>query len=143
MDLLLRDILLLARYYKVVVKCTCACKQSSFSQDGCLVPLTVCYRTDLAKQDGTAPLLVHVYGKNVNFFYCPHTRVFSAGCYGENLNMAYRPEKQPLLNRGWVLAYCHVRGGGELGRKWYYDGMGENKLRSFMVCIYIYTHRSI
>ena len=47
--------------------------------------------------------------------------------------MAYRPEKQPLLDRGWVLVYCHIRGGGELGRKWYYGGMGENKHKGFMV----------
>jgi protease II len=52
--------------------------------------------------------------------------------------MAYRPEKQPLLDRGWVLVYCHIRGGGELGRKWYYDGMGENKHKGFMVCKYMY-----
>lgn len=59
----------------------------------------------------------------------------STGCYGENVNMTYCPEKQPLLDRGWVLVYCHVRGGGELGRKWYYDGMGENKYKSFLVCM--------
>ena len=61
--------------------------------------------------------------------------MISVGCYGENLHMAYQPEKQPLLDRGWVLVYCHIRGGGELGRKWYYDGMGENKHKSFMVCM--------
>ena len=33
-------------------------------KDGCVVPLTVCYRTDLVKQDGDAPSLVHVYGMN-------------------------------------------------------------------------------
>ena len=51
--------------------------------------------------------------------------------------MAYQPEKQPLLDRGWVLVYCHIRGGGELGRKWYYDGMGENKSNGFKVCLVI------
>ena len=47
--------------------------------------------------------------------------------------MGYCPEKQFLLDRGWVLVFCHVRGGGELGRKWYYDGIGERKHNSFKV----------
>ena len=34
-------------------------------KDGCAVPITVCYRTDLVKHDGNAPTLVHVYGMNV------------------------------------------------------------------------------
>ena len=52
--------------------------------------------------------------------------------------MAYRPERVPLLNRGWVLAYCHTRGGGEMGRKWYYAALRESKQKTVevmcMVC---------
>lgn len=47
--------------------------------------------------------------------------------------MGYCPEKQPLIDRGWVLVFCHIRGGGELGRKWYYDGIGGNKHKGFEV----------
>lgn len=35
--------------------------------------------------------------------------VVYVGCYGDNLYMGYQPDRLPLLSRGWVLAYCHVR----------------------------------
>lgn len=55
------------------------------------------------------------------------------GSYGESVYTGYQPEKVPLLDRGWVLVYCHVRGGGEKGRHWYYSGLGKNKHNTFEV----------
>lgn len=65
------------------------------------------------------------------------TYTTSAGCYGENLHMAYQPEKQPLLDRGWVLVYCHIRGGGELGRKGTMTGWVKTNTKAlwYMNCI--------
>lgn len=82
-------------------------------QDGTAVPVSLIYRSDLVKRDAPSPTLVHAYG-----------------CYGENLSMAYQPRNVSLLNRGWILAYCHTRGGGERGRKWYYAALREHKHRT-------------
>ena len=62
-----------------------------------------------------------------------HLVTMDTGCYGENLFMGYQPEMQYLLERGWVLAGCHVRGGGERGRQWYYDGTGRQKWNTIEV----------
>ena len=56
-----------------------------------MVPITLLHRPPLADL-GSAPMLVHVYG-----------------AYGMDLNMAFSPDKRLLLDRGWALAYCHVR----------------------------------
>ncbi|XP_069549094.1 prolyl endopeptidase-like [Brachyistius frenatus] len=70
------------------------------SQDGSLVPVTLLHAVPV---EGLrqAPLLVHVYG-----------------AYGRDLNMEFCPEKRLLLEQGWALAYCHIRGGGERGLSW-------------------------
>ncbi|XP_054977979.1 prolyl endopeptidase-like isoform X2 [Sorex araneus] len=80
------------------------------SKDGRAVPVTVFLRAgpqDLRER----PLLVHVYG-----------------AYGVDLPMGFRPERRALLDDGWILAYCHVRGGGELGLQWHADGRLTKKL---------------
>ncbi|XP_048126247.1 LOW QUALITY PROTEIN: prolyl endopeptidase-like [Alosa alosa] len=61
------------------------------SQDGTMVPITLLHRPPLADLRAV-PMLVHVYG-----------------AYGLELNMAFSPDKRLLLERGWALAYCHVR----------------------------------
>ncbi|MBN3298428.1 PPCEL protein, partial [Amia calva] len=81
------------------------------SKDGTLVPVTVFHRGPLDGLAG-APLLLHVYG-----------------AYGLDLGMTFRPEKRMLLDEGWTLAYCHVRGGGERGLGWHRAGSLENKRR--------------
>ncbi|KAG7512974.1 prolyl endopeptidase-like [Solea senegalensis] len=70
------------------------------SQDGALVPLTL-FSAVPVEGLRPAPLLVHVYG-----------------AYGRDLCMDFCPEKRLLLEQGWVLAYCHVRGGAEQGLSW-------------------------
>ena len=68
------------------------------------VPISIVYRKD-TKLDGTAPLLV-----------------FGYGAYGETLDPTFDRTPVSLLDRGWVYAIAHVRGGEELGRAWYDDG---------------------
>ena len=63
------------------------------------VPITVVHSKTLPL-DGGAPLLLTAYG-----------------AYGECLDPDFAPERLSLLTSGWVLAFAHVRGGGELGRR--------------------------
>ncbi|KAJ8418461.1 hypothetical protein AAFF_G00141700 [Aldrovandia affinis] len=81
------------------------------SQDGIMVPVTVFHTHSWDDLKG-APLLLHVYG-----------------AYGLDINMGFSPEKRLLLEEGWVLAYCHVRGGGERGLGWHQAGHLEGKQR--------------
>ncbi|XP_074845730.1 prolyl endopeptidase-like isoform X2 [Carettochelys insculpta] len=90
------------------------------SKDEILVPITVFYNTN-SKELRRRPLLVHVYG-----------------AYGIDLNMSFKTEKLMLIEDDWILAYCHVRGGGELGLSWHRDGCMYNKhkgLHDLKACI--------
>ncbi|XP_051936580.1 prolyl endopeptidase-like [Hippocampus zosterae] len=80
------------------------------SQDGTLVPVTLLRGGPCTKD---TPLLVHVYG-----------------AYGRDVDMRFRPEKSFLLEQGWALAYCHIRGGGERGLAWHRQAQVEGKRRS-------------
>uniref|UniRef100_UPI003AAD8D24 prolyl endopeptidase-like n=1 Tax=Centroberyx gerrardi TaxID=166262 RepID=UPI003AAD8D24 len=81
------------------------------SQDDTLVPVTVFHAVpvECLKE---APLLVHVYG-----------------AYGRDLNMEFCPERRLLMEQGWALAYCHIRGGGERGLSWQRQARVEGKQR--------------
>ncbi|XP_061767192.1 prolyl endopeptidase-like isoform X2 [Nerophis ophidion] len=79
------------------------------SQDGTLVPLTLLHGAKCSKE---TPVLVHVYG-----------------AYGRDVNMDFCLEKRLLLERGWALAYCHIRGGGELGLSWQRGAHVEGKVK--------------
>ncbi|NXI49722.1 PPCEL protein, partial [Chloroceryle aenea] len=81
------------------------------SKDETLVPITVFHNIN-SKELHRKPLLVHVYG-----------------AYGIDLNMSFKEEKLMLIEEGWILAYCHVRGGGELGLGWHKGGCQHNKLK--------------
>ncbi|XP_041332928.1 prolyl endopeptidase-like isoform X3 [Pyrgilauda ruficollis] len=81
------------------------------SKDETLVPITVFHNKN-SKELHRRPLLVHVYG-----------------AYGIDLNMSFKEEKLMLIEEGWILAYCHVRGGGEQGLSWHRDGCQHNKLK--------------
>ena len=80
-------------------------------RDGVLVPVTIMYRKD---QDmNGAPLLVTTYG-----------------AYGISVAFRFEPRRFPLLDRGFVLAHIHVRGGGELGEQWHNSGSRSNGMNS-------------
>ncbi len=83
------------------------------TKDGVQVPISVAYRKD-TKLDGTAPLLITGYG-----------------AYGESLDPHFERTRVSLLDRGFVYAVAHVRGGEELGDAWYEAGRGQNKVRTF------------
>ena len=81
--------------------------------DGTLIPISVVYRKD-TRRDGSAPLLVNGYGS-----------------YGVSSEPTFDATRQALLDRGWVCATAHVRGGQELGRGWYEDGKLMHKRNTF------------
>ncbi|XP_055018690.1 prolyl endopeptidase-like isoform X2 [Boleophthalmus pectinirostris] len=82
------------------------------SKDGTLVPITLFHAAHL-KALKEVPLLVHVYGS-----------------YGRDHNMEFCPKKRLLLELGWVLAYCHIRGGGEGGLYWHRQARVKGKQKS-------------
>jgi oligopeptidase B len=83
------------------------------ASDGAMVPISVVYRKD-TRRDGSAPLLVYGYGS-----------------YGSSTDPTFTSARQPLLDRGWVVAIAHIRGGQELGRAWYEAGKLMRKRNTF------------
>ena len=81
--------------------------------DGAEVPITVLMRADLAL-DGSAPVLLYGYGA----YGYPHTASFST-------------QALSLVDRGWIWATAHVRGGSEKGYGWFLDGRGPKKPNTF------------
>jgi oligopeptidase B len=82
--------------------------------DGTKVPVSVVYRRDKFAKDGRSPLYVYGYGS-----------------YGYALPLGFRITKLPLLDRGVVVAFAHVRGGGELGDPWHDGGKMRAKRNTF------------
>ncbi len=85
------------------------------AQDGVEVPVSLVYRKDLFRKDGTAPLYVYGYGS-----------------YGHALPLGFSPSRLALLDRGLVMAYAHIRGGGELGDPWHDAGKMMEKRNTFI-----------
>jgi oligopeptidase B len=83
------------------------------ARDGARVPVSIVYRKDSAR-DGTAPLLQYAYG-----------------AYGLSMDPYFSASRLSLLDRGFVFAIAHVRGGQEMGRAWYDDGRLLKKMHSF------------
>ncbi len=81
--------------------------------DGVKVPITVLHRTDTAL-DGSAPLLLEAYG-----------------AYGYATMPTFDENNFSLVDRGFVYALAHVRGGTECGYRWYLDGKREKKINTF------------
>jgi oligopeptidase B len=81
--------------------------------DGTQVPISLVYRVGL-KRDGSHPLLLEGYG-----------------AYGFSFEASFDARRLSLLDRGFVYAIAHVRGGSELGRAWYEQGRLMHKKNSF------------
>jgi len=81
--------------------------------DGTMVPVSLVYRKGFV-QDGTAPMLLYSYGS-----------------YGSSTNPSFRSSIISLLDRGFVYALAHIRGGSEMGRQWYEDGKLLKKINTF------------
>lgn len=83
------------------------------ARDGARVPVTLLYRRGTAL-DGTAPLYQYAYGS-----------------YGISTDPAFRSTVLSLVDRGFVYAIAHIRGGQEMGRAWYEQGRLQNKKNTF------------
>jgi len=83
------------------------------ARDGTRVPLSVVYRWDL-RQDGPQPTFIYAYGS-----------------YGIPTEPAFSTTRLSLLDRGVVFVMAHVRGSGDLGRRWYEDGKFLHKRNTF------------
>lgn len=92
------------------------------ARDGTRIPVSLVYRKGLAK-DGTAPLLQYAYGS-----------------YGMSMDPGYSLTTTSLLDRGMVYAIAHVRGGQEMGRRWYDEGKLQNKINTFTDFIDVTDH---
>jgi oligopeptidase B len=83
------------------------------AEDSVLVPLSIVYKKPFAR-DGTRPMLLYGYGS-----------------YGANTDPTFSTNNLSLLDRGVVYAIAHVRGGQEMGRRWYDDGKMMKKRNTF------------
>lgn len=83
------------------------------SEDGSQVPVTLLYRRTTPK-DGTAAALLYGYGS-----------------YGASTYAEFSADRLSLVDRGFVFAIAHVRGGQEKGRAWYEDAKFDRKKNSF------------
>lgn len=81
--------------------------------DGETVPVTVLHRADL-KLDGSAPCLLYGYG-----------------AYGHAIPAGFNTNALSLVDRGFVYATAHIRGGKDKGYAWYEDGKREKKVNTF------------
>ena len=87
--------------------------------DGTAIPLSLLYRKGLRK-DGRNPTLLYGYGS-----------------YGVSIDAAFASPRLSLVDRGFVYAIAHIRGGQELGRQWYDDGKllkKKNTFTDFVAC---------
>ena len=84
------------------------------SSDGLTIPISLVYRRDKFKQDGTNPFLLEGYG-----------------AYGDFNDPEFSISRISLLDRGFIVGIAHVRGGIEKGKKWHFDGMLLKKKNTF------------
>ena len=83
------------------------------AKDGETVPISLLYRKD-TPLDGTSPLLLYGYG-----------------AYGITIPAGFSTTALSLVDRGFVYAIAHVRGGKDKGYHWYKDGKREKKVNTF------------
>ncbi len=83
------------------------------AQDGTQVPISLVYKKGL-KKDGSAPCLLYAYGS-----------------YGYSMDASFSLARISLLDRGFVFAIAHIRGGQEMGRDWYENGKFFHKKNTF------------
>lgn len=89
------------------------------AKDGVKVPISLVYRKGL-DPNGQSPLLLYGYGS-----------------YGHSLDASFGSARLSLLDRGFVFAIAHIRGGEEMGRQWYDDGKllkKSNTFTDFITC---------
>jgi oligopeptidase B len=93
--------------------------------DGVLVPVSIVYRKD-KREPGRNPLYVYGYGS-----------------YGYSLPLGFSSNRLSLLDRGVVMAYAHIRGGGDLGEPWHDAGKMLSKRNTFTDFIAAVEHLTL
>ncbi|KGO88622.1 protease 2 [Flavobacterium rivuli WB 3.3-2 = DSM 21788] len=83
------------------------------AQDGTKIPISMVYRKGI-KQDGSNPFLLYAYGS-----------------YGASMDPYFSSIRLSLLDRGFIFAIAHIRGGEDLGREWYDNGKLLKKKNTF------------
>ncbi len=83
------------------------------AKDGTKVPISLVYKKSL-KKNGPQPTLLYGYGS-----------------YGISMPLSFRSSRLALLDRGVIFAIAHIRGGGEMGKKWHDDGKMMKKMNTF------------
>ena len=83
------------------------------ARDGTMIPVSLVYRKGM-ELDGSNPLLQYGYGS-----------------YGNSIEPDFDANLVSLLDRGFIFAIAHIRGGSEMGRRWYYEGRQLNKMNTF------------
>jgi oligopeptidase B len=84
------------------------------AKDGTMVPVSLAYKKDRLKKDGSNPMLIYSYGS-----------------YGSNSDPSFNSAVISLLDRGFIYAKPQIRGGSDLGREWYEQGKLLNKKNTF------------
>jgi oligopeptidase B len=92
------------------------------ASDGARIPVSLVYHRDFVR-NGTAPLLQYAYG-----------------AYGLSTEPGFSSARFSLIDRGFVYAIAHVRGGQEMGRAWYDDGRLLHKRNSFADFVAVTRH---
>lgn len=83
------------------------------AEDGSQIPISLIYKKGF-ERNGQAPLLLYGYGS-----------------YGISMEASFRTSRFSLIDRGFVYAIAHIRGGSEMGRAWYENGRLMQKKNSF------------
>lgn len=86
----------------------------AIADDGAKVPVSLVYNRKCFRKDANAPLLLYGYGS-----------------YGATMDPSFSSARLSLLDRGFVFAIAHIRGGQEMGRQWYEDGKMMKKMNTF------------
>lgn len=84
------------------------------ARDGSLIPISIVYKKKPRSKNQPRPLLLYAYG-----------------AYGDSVEPHFRPDVISLLDRDFIFAIAHVRGGSEFGPEWYEDGKMFKKMNSF------------
>lgn len=92
------------------------------ARDGVRIPVSIVYRKGTPRT-GTAPLLLYGYGS-----------------YGNSTEPTFSSARLSLLDRGFIFAIAHIRGGEEMGREWYETGKMEHKMNTFTDFIDVADH---
>jgi oligopeptidase B len=101
--------------------------------DGVKVPVSLVYRKDKRVAPVSGPAVVRASSPAQNPLY-----VYAYGSYGYALPLGFSSNRLSLLDRGIVMAYAHIRGGGDLGEPWHDAGkmlVKRNSFTDFVACV--------